>query len=321
MENDGDRRELLGDIEKYLGTGFLGCNSHWQEIHCPSGIRRLASLAGCLMGIIWIYHPAVLHPRRPRGRPRIHPIKVKTGPRKGLRNVERALEWQRRYLAGETLEEIGRSAGCTRERVRQVLAKLGVNPRQGGRSKKAIDKRLAAAERLQKARDARCALQYGCTWAEAFEINGAKPATSGNSRAPCAAFFQQKRSAQNRGIGWEITLPEWWAIWQESGRWKERGRGKGYVMARHGDEGPYRVGNVYICTSGQNFSDSYQKTPWSKRFPHMARGEDGLTPAEREALQMREAGMSYAEMAAKTGKRIDNLRGHVYAARKNRVSA
>ena len=41
---------------------------------------------------------------------------------------ERAMLMGLRYLGGETLEEIGQSFGVTRERVRQILTKTGINP-------------------------------------------------------------------------------------------------------------------------------------------------------------------------------------------------
>lgn len=67
------------------------------------------------------------------------------------------------------------------------------------------------------------------------------------------AYRQQKNTAYWRGIEWEISFKDWWEIWQQSGKWGERGRTKGcYVMARYGDVGPYKVGNVVIQTHGEN---------------------------------------------------------------------
>lgn len=44
-----------------------------------------------------------------------------------------------------------------------------------------------------------------------------------------------------------FTFDTWWQVWNESGKWDERGaRGGAYVMCRIGDEGPYSPGNVYI---------------------------------------------------------------------------
>jgi hypothetical protein len=66
-------------------------------------------------------------------------------------------------------------------------------------------------------------------------------------------FTAQRAHAKKRGISFEFTFDEWWNIWQKSGRWAERGCGKGqYVMARFGDIGPYASNNVKIITIEEN---------------------------------------------------------------------
>ena len=71
-------------------------------------------------------------------------------------------------------------------------------------------------------------------------------------------IFQKQRSgAKARGIGFDLTLEEWWSIWGNSKRWKQRGRGVGkYCMGRFGDVGPYAVGNVKIIKFTDNSGDS-----------------------------------------------------------------
>src|SRR5687768_4747766 len=57
-----------------------------------------------------------------RGRPKLNrPSRIRLPRKRGPRDEARAAEFRRRYLAGETLREIGDSHGITRERVRQVL--------------------------------------------------------------------------------------------------------------------------------------------------------------------------------------------------------
>jgi hypothetical protein len=67
-------------------------------------------------------------------------------------------------------------------------------------------------------------------------------------------YRQQMQNATSRSILFRLTFEQWWAIWQESGHWEERGR-HGYVMARKGDVGVYEVGNVEIITVTQNARD------------------------------------------------------------------
>jgi hypothetical protein len=63
---------------------------------------------------------------------------------------------------------------------------------------------------------------------------------------PAHAFRQQRNNARRCGIGWELTLWQWWSIWQASGKWPERGR-VGYWMCRHDKARPFTVDNVFIC--------------------------------------------------------------------------
>lgn len=72
------------------------------------------------------------------------------------------------------------------------------------------------------------------------------------------AFITQRADAKRRGIEFLFTFEEWLAIWQDSGKWEHRGPRTGqYVMARFGDKGPYAVGNVRICTTGENTVETF----------------------------------------------------------------
>jgi hypothetical protein len=91
--------------------------------------------------------------------------------------------------------------------------------------------------------------------------SGGQPA-----RTPRDRFGQHKRSAGRRGVPFLLTFEQWWSIWQQSGRWHERGcvRGK-YVMARLGDRGPYAVGNVKIIPCEENSSEAMQAAMFENR--------------------------------------------------------
>lgn len=68
-------------------------------------------------------------------------------------------------------------------------------------------------------------------------------------------YFEHRQNAKRRGIPFELTFNEWLQIWQDSGKWDMRGKGKGsYVMSRIGDAGPYSVKNVYINSQEDNAS-------------------------------------------------------------------
>lgn len=167
------------------------------------------------------------------------------------KRAERAKAMAAKYRAGLTLQEIGDEHGISRERVRQLLAEIGVSRFEGGISIRAAH---AEEERAAKRR-ARYMEKYGMTPEEYF-------ATPSKARV---AYVHQRKNAEKRGIAWGFKFVDWWRIWEVSGKWPMRGRGQGYCMARKGDTGPYSPDNVYICTVGQNFSDSYLWKPYHQR--------------------------------------------------------
>jgi hypothetical protein len=66
-------------------------------------------------------------------------------------------------------------------------------------------------------------------------------------------WLNHRSAAKRRGIAFYLSFEDWLAIWQSSGHWPERGRGRGkYHMARHGDLGAYEVGNVSIARHEDN---------------------------------------------------------------------
>ena len=70
-------------------------------------------------------------------------------------------------------------------------------------------------------------------------------------------YLWQRGSAKRRGISFNLTFDEWYAIWQQSGKYDQRGKCKGqYVMSRYNDIGAYEVGNVFIQLHSDNINDA-----------------------------------------------------------------
>jgi hypothetical protein len=157
----------------------------------------------------------------------------------------RAEDMRQRYENGETLEQIGQRYSLTRERIRQIISKkFGTTARDGGQAEMARRKRRD----FHKKRDARSMRSWGCSYRDYTKILK-------HPDQPTYKFSQQRKNADQRGIGWELTLWQWWKIWQQSGHWDDRGCGRGYGMCRLNDTGPYSVDNVYIGTGVENMQD------------------------------------------------------------------
>lgn len=209
-------------------------------------------------------------------------VRGKTVSRRNPAHVIRDAEMVMLFRQGNTLQQIGDRFGITRERVRQCISAMGLCSMDGGaallRLTRTPDKVQRAAEQRQR-NEERAFLRYGLSLDEMAAITREAGVPLNNSRHPVRLFRQQRCNATRRGIGWEFTFAQWWRVWQKSGHWHERGRGQGYCMARWADDGPYSVENVYICTIGQNFSDSYIVKPWESRGPGRTRN-----PGRRRTL-------------------------------------
>lgn len=117
--------------------------------------------------------------------------------------------------------------------------------------KKGYRAALEKAQRSEQKREDRCWRLFGCSssaHAAIKEIPGV-----------ASAYLDSKSAAKCRGIGFEMTLPEWWHVWNESGKFAARGRGAdNYVMCRAKDIGPYKLGNVFIATSSENIKEYHR---------------------------------------------------------------
>lgn len=73
------------------------------------------------------------------------------------------------------------------------------------------------------------------------------------SRTPLYQYKCQKRNAIDRSIPFLLTFEEWWGIWEDSGKYAERGKKPHqYCMSRNNDTGGYEIGNVYISQVSEN---------------------------------------------------------------------
>lgn len=133
--------------------------------------------------------------------------------------------------SGKTLQEIGDILGVTRERVRQVCALFGFLPPE--REKKPL---IVRKKRNTDHNEVR----------EKCKLLGLPD--------PYLKYLSHKSGSAVRNIGFELTFPQWWEIWEPY--YAERGNRKGCkVMCRTFDSGPYAVGNVRIDTIKSNAAE------------------------------------------------------------------
>lgn len=160
------------------------------------------------------------------------------------------------FKNGMTLQQVGNEFGVTREYIRQILSKCGVDQFEGGRTIRGflnIDNKVEKVKLKKTLAEQLCFEKYGCT------IDFKKSlGSSSDKNSPVYKFSQQRSHAKKcRGIEWALTLPEWWDIWQSSGHWENRGRGIGkYAMTRICDSGGYTKNNVIIKSNVDNIREA-----------------------------------------------------------------
>jgi hypothetical protein len=158
------------------------------------------------------------------------------------------------FRGGKTLQEIGDMYNLSRERVRQLLKRNGLDSSGGGMLVNSIDIKAKKAKEARERADNRSVRIYGCDKATFDRLMlGYKRSERGS---PAMAWSSQRNNAKKRGIEWDLSFFDWMTIWNESGKWNERGLGIGkYCMARRMDSGGYSAGNVYITTCDDNVRD------------------------------------------------------------------
>ena len=158
-----------------------------------------------------------------------------------------------RYSAGESLQAIGSDYGVTRERVRQLLSKRGINKTNGGFLKRAKDKAAACRSEKKFRRDERAIKTYGCTYSEVKRLNdGLLPS---DTRGIALAFVRKRINARrkDKSLIWTLTFPEFVALWEQSGLPRGLASESGATVLLDPAKG-YVAGNVYVARYGDYVS-------------------------------------------------------------------
>lgn len=160
----------------------------------------------------------------------------------GLANVERNAALVQKYQEGIPGTELAATFGISRQRVQQILKKAGLGRNQGGH---VIRCEAAHAGKMQRL-DEYAIQKWGHTRAEHRFLLGF--GTTRNQRSPVGAYMRQRVNAQRHpGWGWNLTLEDWWQCWLASGKWSQRGVGRGkYCLVRKDITQPFAPGNIQI---------------------------------------------------------------------------
>ena len=167
--------------------------------------------------------------------------------------------------SGFTMQEAADHCRVDYQSIRKYRRELkkyhGICWRDGGTHVRAARRKTERAT----LRDAKTITAKGCTWDQLQELRriGRKMMADsyGHERTPTRAFKMQHRNAHRDGIGWELTLWQWWTLWQESGHWDQRGRGNGYWMLRLDKSKPYAMCNVAFAKGGEIFRRKSPQQP------------------------------------------------------------
>lgn len=77
------------------------------------------------------------------------------------------------------------------------------------------------------------------------------------TKTPKHAYSQHRSNAKARGIEWEFTFEEWWAMW-EPHFWNRGNKKWMFHMCRYRDRGPYSPGNCRIDTIEENRKEYFE---------------------------------------------------------------
>lgn len=216
--------------------------------------------------------------------------------------IERAVRYKKLYES-MTLTEIAVAEGITRERVRQIMALIGITRKDGWRYKLSLSKSAAAEARAVRDRNERCLRIYGCSWSEYCATSGytryvgvQKYPHKGTGLIYC--YHQHRDNAHRLGIPWTISLPEFSVIIGD--RIKYIGRGKLH-FARKDKTKPFTADNCELISNSENSSETRKQA--------RARGmQEILHIVER----MNAAGMSCADISRTVGRSPHTIRQQLY---------
>jgi hypothetical protein len=170
---------------------------------------------------------------------------------------------------GLTMVKIAEKNKITRERVRQILKiKYNLSSADG----KVRKENIAKVQEKKSQSDLKFFNQHGMTKEKFNEIREKFGIVSfidegGEAKEKVRnvvyqAYINQKANAYRAKIGFHLSFAQWWKLWEESGKFAERGQGK-YGLVRHDSDFAFTIENTAIGLSSERAS-AKMKEWWVK---------------------------------------------------------
>lgn len=171
------------------------------------------------------------------------------------------------FEAGKTTTELSAKYEMTRQGVHRILKKNGLTRANGGKSKAVADRKAQEATIPSTLAD-----RHGCSPEQWEQL---RAMDEDYKKTPLSAFNTFKNNFQNlyKEVVFDMTLWEWWTLWEESGRWAQHARNPEgmWVMAQIDRALPLTKNNARIIPFGQLMKET--------RKPKSAAANDGVEVA------------------------------------------
>jgi hypothetical protein len=225
-------------------------------------------------------------------------------------STERAERLASQYTTQNvTLEDLGQQEGITRERVRQLLKKIGISRNNSYRHTSATVQREAAKrQKLER----HCQHSYGCSWEDVKRVTGRSVFANLRSHPVISKWWHHRMTAQRKLIAWEITLPEYSEL--VSPILDKFGLGKNQLVVRRINPlGPFSRGNIEVVT----LAESSFRTRGLLKALRVTNLRKQLATEERvlKTVEMLKAGHTRTEIALALRRSVASVEQYVSRAK------
>lgn len=160
---------------------------------------------------------------------------------------EKELQVCEDFKAGKTTTELATLHGVSYQAIHRILKKHGLSRKSGGKSAQ-----VAARNAAETAASSAIQERHGCS---TEQWDALRAMDEDYKKTPLAAYNTFKNNFQNvhPDVGFDLTLWNWWLMWEASGRWTQRMRNPEgmWVMAQVDKSLPLTKENARIIPFGQ----------------------------------------------------------------------